>query len=457
MTPRLSTGLLLLMLTSCAGPQPAANAPDQTADGAAADVEMASTTTGAPKPQQAPTPPQTPVFSSPQGPVEPGAVHDFQRLWNDVYDAATQAAQQQLVDAFMQAHQLLPYTSGTDAVFVYQDAQGELGADATISVASDFSDWQSAPMWQLGNTNLYFRWYVNVPPDARVDYKLVRKEGGAEYWMLDGRNGNQSPGLGGPNSELRMPNYVPSPWLQYRDVIAHGWVGDLSSDVPTSNWHRLYVYFPPGHYEGAGPYPALVVNDGGDYKDKALFANVLDALIAEGHIEPLVVMFVVPNDRDQEYFGDCPGSCAGAIASYIDYLTDDLLPFARANWKVAGAPSQVGILGASYGGYLALRAAHLRPDVFGFVAAQSARVDAPYNGEFAALGADYVSHKRLDLNIYLDSGRINDLYDDDAAFYEKLLQAGYTKIYFAAYNEGHAWGNWRARLDELLIQGFVRM
>jgi len=182
---------------------------------------------------------------------------------------------------------------------------------------------------------------------------------------------------------------------------------------------------------------------------------VLDNLIAAGTIHPVVVVFVVPNDRNREYFGDCSGNCPGAIAGYLSYLVNDLVPFAQSHWKVSGDAAHHGIIGSSYGASIALRAAYEHPEVFGLVGAQSARVDQSANGEFPALAGDYAK-KVLPLSLYLDVGTINDLESDDTAFAKALSGAGYTRLSFAAYHDGHAWGNWRNRLAALLTFLFPR-
>lgn len=369
----------------------------------------------------------------------------FDQLLSDVAAATDPAARQTKVDAFLAAVPESPYVTGTTVVFL------SIGAAALSSDLNAWSSAKKAVMTQVADTTLWYRTFTSVATDARCDYKLI-KDG---EWLTDPRNPHQSPGIDGNNSELRMPKYVPSPALDAHDDIAHGYISDLTADVPTTDKHQLFVYFPPGHFGGAGPYDLLVVNDGADYKDKGLLPNVLDNLIAAGTIRPAVVIFVVPNDRGSEYFGDCSGSCPGAIGRYLSYLVNDLIPFAEQDWKVSSDPLRHAIMGSSYGASVALRAAHEYPGVFGLVGAQSARVDKTPNGEFPALADDYVKAV-LPVSLYLDVGTINDLQSDDAAFDKALVRAGYIKRSFAAYHDGHAWGNWRNRLAALLTYLFPR-
>ena len=363
----------------------------------------------------------------------------FDKLLSDVAAAANASARQAKVDAFLSAVPQSPYVSGTTVVFL------SIGA---ASISSDLNDWsataKATAMTQVSDTSLWYRTFTGIPSDARCDYKLIING----VWQIDPRNPNQSPGISDNNSELWMPAYQPSAALAYSDV-AHGDVVDVTSQVPTNDSHQLLVYFPPGHFAGSGPYDLLIVNDGGDYLSKGLMANVLDNLIAEGTIRPIVAVFVVPNDRDSEYFGDCTGSCPGTIQRYLTYLTADVVPFAEQNWKVSSDAAHHGIMGSSYGGAVSLRAAYNDASLFGLVAGQSARVDAPLNGEFSALATDYTKSVKP-LKIYLDVGTINDLQSDDTAFDKSLKNAGYKALSFAAYHDGHAWGNWRNRIAALL-------
>ena len=369
----------------------------------------------------------------------------FDQLLSEVAIAPDAGARQAKVDMFLAAVPESPFVSGTTVTFL------SLGA---ASISSDLNNWSSgkkAVMTQVADTTLWYRTFTAVAADTRCDYKLIKNG----VWQTDPRNPHTSPGIADENSELRMPKYEPSPALDYHADIAHGYVGDLTADVPTNNSHALSLYFPPGHFAGAGPYDFLIVNDGADFKDKALYANVLDNLIAAGTIRPVVVAFVVPNDRNSEYFGDCSSSCPGSISRYLTYLTNDLLPFAEAEWKVSSDPSRHGIMGSSYGGAVALRAAYQFPQLFGLVGAQSARVDKTPNGEFPALADDYVK-RVLPVSLYLDVGTINDLQSDDTAFDKALTSAGYTRKTFAAYHDGHAFGNWRNRAAALLSYLFPR-
>ena len=77
--------------------------------------------------------------------------------------------------------------------------------------------------------------------DARLDCKFILN---GSNWILDPRNPHQVTGGSGPNSELRMPAYVPSPEILYYPAIPHGTVTDtlIASDTLKNSRHvRVYT------------------------------------------------------------------------------------------------------------------------------------------------------------------------------------------------------------------------
>ena len=66
---------------------------------------------------------------------------------------------------------------------------------------------------------------------------------------------------------------------------------------------RVKVYVPPIQCDSAEPYPLLVIHDGFDYLARGRMAELLDNLINDGDVPPLVVLFVPPADRTEEYAG----------------------------------------------------------------------------------------------------------------------------------------------------------
>src|SRR5439155_4003395 len=91
--------------------------------------------------------------------------------------------------------------------------------------------------------------------------------------------------------------------------------------------------------------------------------TILDNLIAEGKIPPLIAL-LVNSQRTRSRDLVCS-------ASFADFLAKELVPWARKNYHVSADPARAIVAGSSYGGLCATYAAGRHPRVFGNVLSQS--------------------------------------------------------------------------------------
>jgi len=139
----------------------------------------------------------------------------------------------------------------------------------------------------------------------------------------------------------------------------------------------LWVYLPPG--VGDDPvrrYPSIYLIQGFTgqvdmwWNRSALRPNVpelVDELFAGGTVPPAVVVFV-----------DCWTSLGGSqflnspgTGRYLDYLCDEVVAFVDERYPTLAGRDHRGITGKSSGGYGAMVAPMLRPDVFGALASHA--------------------------------------------------------------------------------------
>jgi enterochelin esterase family protein len=220
--------------------------------------------------------------------------------------------------------------------------------------------------------------------------------------MAAGTGGGAGVGAGGAavNPELdallregvgdivRPPPYEYGPYSKKRDDVPHGTVKQFTYQDDTF-WPnapaRGIKVFEPAQYE-AGKEVALAVfcdgtadwaylnddPDGGDYKTK----YVLDNLIAEGLIPPLVGVFI-GNDGDG---GNRQAEYGPLTDKNVRFFQEAILPEVskRYGYKFTSDPNQRAIIGESSGGIAAFTAAWQRPDWF--------RLVMSHSGSFVNLG-----------------------------------------------------------------------
>jgi len=128
---------------------------------------------------------------------------------------------------------------------------------------------------------------------------------------------------------------------------------------------RVYTYLPASFDASAGPYPLLILIDGWAFTRVVSAPTVLDNLIRDGAIPPLIA--VMP---------DSPTTAARMSDLWLSsafnaFLADELLPWARLRWPLTTDPSQVVIAGSSLGGIAAAYFAVEHPDLAGGVISMS--------------------------------------------------------------------------------------
>ncbi len=126
----------------------------------------------------------------------------------------------------------------------------------------------------------------------------------------------------GPNSELSMPLYV-QPWeIDFNPNIVHGTVVTktfYSTTVGTN--YQLSIYLPPGYDSlAATTYPTVYFQDGSEYISLGRAVNVIDNLLDSSKIQPVIAVFVKPNNRNEEYAGSLRNQ-------YRLFFVNELVPF----------------------------------------------------------------------------------------------------------------------------------
>ena len=367
------------------------------------------------------------------------AQSQFQQFIDHVNSLSDPVAKQAAVDSFMTYARTLgiPFIEDSTANFIY------LGNQNSVSVPGDFNGWNmnAWPMAHLSQTNFWYR-SDNFELDARLDYKFVIN---GSNWILDPENPNICQGGFGPNSELSMPLYV-QPWeINYNPNITHGTLVTktfFSSTVGTN--YQLSIYLPPGYDSLAAlTYPTVYFQDGSEYISLGRAVNVIDNLLDSSKIQPVIAVFVKPNNRNEEYAGSLRNQ-------YRLFFVNELVPFIDSLYKTKQDPVERLVLGDSYGGNISALISYNHPEEFGLCGLHSGALQPngyeAYNLiikgpikdiKWSSIWGTYEGSLTQNMNSLKDF----------------MIGANY-ELDWLERPEGHSWGLWRATIDRMLMYFF---
>jgi enterochelin esterase family protein len=146
----------------------------------------------------------------------------------------------------------------------------------------------------------------------------------------------------------------------------------------------------------------LVVFDGPAYRSLVPVPVILDNLIAERRIPPIMAVLVSnpPGQRGPELH------CS---ARFADFLATELLPWLATRYGVPLDPARTAVAGSSAGGLAATCAAYHHPERFGLVLSQSGAFWWRPEGPDQApewITRQLAARDRLPIRFYLDAGRL---------------------------------------------------
>ncbi len=332
----------------------------------------------------------------------------------------------------------MPLVFGDTAVFLYR------GQAAVVDWIGDFTIWQAGkPLagQRVGKTDIWTA-QRRFPLDARFDYTV----------RVDGRQRNDplNPltqlGGYGPNSVLTMPDYVyPGATVSRKETPK----GTFSTPFVLNSKYlgyakRVQVYTPAG-YEKLKNLPVLYVTDGHEYANPAMgsLPVILDNLIADGEIQPVMAVFIDPRLSDT---GDNRrGPELLTNPNFQGFITKELIPWVDSHYPTRPLREARGLVGMSLGGLHATYSATRQPQWFAYIGLLS-----PYYSAKPAVLAEFEKSKRQDIKLFVSQGA----FDLDVKNTHHLLGVLRAKGYPFKYvetNDGHSWGNWRGVLDDMLI------
>ncbi|HFC12919.1 MAG TPA: esterase family protein [Anaerolineae bacterium] len=332
-----------------------------------------------------------------------------------------------------------PLVDKTHAVFLYR---GEANTVALTGDMTNFVPAAQLALTRINGTDLW--WYQGeYEAEARLDYLLVVDE----KPVLDPHNPFTVPNPLGLRSEMRMAGFVDSAELTDPITYPAGTLTEHSIESSYLDQRRTFLVYKPASQQIGVPPPLLIVQDGSAALSLIDMPRLLDTLIGRHTSIPLVVAFVPPLDRTNEYqLND----------AYAAFLAEELLPFIQAEYKTDPAPTKNGLLGADLGAVAALHTALRYPNRFGLVAAQSGIFSLADDSLMRAIAANPALPLKLHLivgsyetNIMPDQFADPDILATNQRMAVMLERNGYEFIY-QEFAQGHSWGLWRSQIGDAL-------
>ena len=205
--------------------------------------------------------------------------------------------------------------------------------------------------------------------------------------------------------------------------------------------YRVYL---PENYESSEALPVLYVTDGQGYIRHGKVPQVLDRLIATGRMEPVITVFVDPQDpddpgtnrRNEQFFCN---------PEYLRFYTEEFIPAIELSYPVGTTREKRSILGVSFGGLNAACFGLLGYDTFSAIGMHS-----PANHPVPKLLSAYEEMPTLPLRIFLSTGEPDDNTRANRKFRNVLRGKGYDLKYVEVH-KGHNWDNWRSLIDDVLL------
>ena len=274
-----------------------------------------------------------------------------------------------------------------------------------------------------------------------------------------------NPYEGNSFSAVELPAAEPETWSVVRPNVPAGRVQrDTFRSKLLGDERPIWIYTPHGYADGKKPYGLLILTDGGGYVNTGRVATTLDNLIAAGLIPPLVAVMVDNPHRWREL------SCN---STYADFLAQEIVPWARANYHATDRPEQTIIGGASLGGLQAAFVGLKHPEVFGNVLSQSGSFQWKPDSEkeWEWLKGQFAASPRLPLRFSIEAGLLEGagwwrslvpasangtavvdptLLEANRNFKEMLQTKGYP-VNYTEFNGNHGFLNWRGTLASHLI------
>ena len=345
------------------------------------------------------------------------------------------------VDAFL-AERRCPIVEGTTVTFVYRGA-----ADSVFLQHWIFGLPSAQPFTPIAGTDLWFL-VQEIPVRSRVEYKLEVHVGAAARLIRDPLNPDLAHDPFGANSVCSGAEYAVPVWTRSDPEARPGTIETVRVRSKALGRDDEVSVYLPARFRTSRRYALLVAHDGLDYLRFSSLQTVLDNLIHQGEVAPLIVALTQSPTRLREYADD---------ERHARYLVEELLPALERKYPIAAGTDQRGLMGASFGAVAALSVANRYPEQFGRLLLESGSfaftdIGPSRRGPLFEPVVEFVNRFRekpsaVAEKMFVSCGIYESLIYENRSLVPIFEQTGMQIRYVEAW-DGHNWENWRDRLRE---------
>ena len=249
-------------------------------------------------------------------------------------------------------------------------------------------------------------------------------------------------------------------------------VNDVEHGSVTKRWYdspglemkrRITIYTPPGYENSKEKYPVLYLLHGAGGDEEAWMelgraSQIMDNLVAEGSIKPMIVVMPNGNVSQQAAPGEgprgffkpqfmVPGTMNGAYEeSFVD-----IVDFVEKSYRVKADKASRAIAGLSMGGFHSLHISRYYPNTFDYVGLFSPAIlpaQNPVTNIYEDIDGTLRAQMENGYSLYwIAIGKTDFLYKNVVEYRQKLDAMGMEYTYRESEG-GHIWKNWRVYLTE---------
>ncbi len=227
-----------------------------------------------------------------------------------------------------------------------------------------------------------------------------------------------------PPTTLSLPTLATSPTVAIAaNEVSLVTIKEFHSNN-LNNERRVDIYLPPGYNTSTARYKVLYMNDGQDTYTYDM-KKVLEKLYTNDQLEKIIVvaLFNTPARLSEYGVAGIPNSkgMGDKADAYTRFVTGEVLPYMKQNYRVLEGPANTVLMGSSLGGLMAFDMTWRHPELFGKVGVFSGSFWwRSEDGSSAAQQSSRIMHrvvresqKREGLKMWFEAGTLDETSDRD--------------------------------------------